>query len=47
MIAVDTNVLVYAVDLTETQKQPVAEAFLASLGAEPIPPVLPWQVVVE
>jgi predicted nucleic acid-binding protein len=47
MNAVDTNVLVYAVDTEVPDKQSLAIEFLSSLAGVPSPVVLPWQVVVE
>jgi predicted nucleic acid-binding protein len=44
MNAVDTNVLVYSLDVDEPAKQAKAKALLASLvGTEPAT-ILPWQV---
>lgn len=45
MIAVDTNVLVYAVDANETEKGAKAIALLDELQSKPT--VLLWQVVCE
>lgn len=45
MIAVDTNVLVYAVDINEPLKGPKAVALLQELESQPT--VLLWQVVCE
>jgi predicted nucleic acid-binding protein len=45
MIAVDTNVLVYAVDANEPQKGAKAASLLKELESEPT--VLLWQVVCE
>lgn len=47
MNAVDTNVLVYAVDTQELDKQSRAIDFLGNLARAPVPVVLPWQVAVE
>lgn len=47
MNAVDTNVLVYAVDANEPEKQSRAISFLNSLIDAAAPVVLPWQVSVE
>jgi predicted nucleic acid-binding protein len=45
MIAVDTNVLVYAVDLYEPVKMQKATALLSGLSGSSL--VIPWQVAVE
>jgi len=45
MIAVDTNVLVYAVDLYEPVKMQKAIALLQSLKGNSL--IIPWQVAVE
>ena len=47
MNAVDTNVLVYAVDSSEPDKQALAIELLTRLASVPSPVVLPWQVAVE
>lgn len=47
MIAIDTNVLVYAVDAAEPDKQAKAIALLSVLSKKPDPLVVPWQVAVE
>jgi predicted nucleic acid-binding protein len=47
MNAVDTNVLVYAVDAHESEKQARAIEFLSSLAVAAVPVVIPWQVSVE
>ena len=44
MIAIDTNVLVYAVDASEPDKQTKAIALLSVLSKKPDPLVVPWQV---
>lgn len=46
MIAVDTNVLVYAVDGAEPAKQAKAIALLDALSRQPEPVAIPWQVAV-
>jgi predicted nucleic acid-binding protein len=47
MNAIDTNVLVYAVDASEPAKQSRAIQLLTELSHEPEPLILPWQVAVE
>ena len=47
MNAIDTNVLVYAVDSLEPDKQSLAVEFLSSLANAATPVILPWQVAVE
>jgi predicted nucleic acid-binding protein len=47
MNAVDTNILIYAVDLKEQVKQPKAEKLLQHLVAGPATTVVFWQVLVE
>lgn len=47
MIAIDTNVLVYAIDGSEPVKQAQAIALLDALCRKPEPLVVPWQVAVE
>ena len=47
MNAVDTNVLVYAVDAHEAEKQARAISFLSGLAGATLPVVIPWQVSVE
>lgn len=47
MIAVDTNVLVYAVDGFEPTKQAKAIALLGDLSRKTEPLVVPWQVAAE
>lgn len=47
MNAVDTNVLVYAVDETEPDKQSRAIGLLDELSKRPVPLAVPWQVAVE
>lgn len=47
MIAIDTNVLVYAVDSSEPAKQAKAIALLDALSKQSEPLVVPWQVAVE
>ena len=47
MNAVDTNVLVYSLDMDEPAKQAKAKALLTGLvGAQP-PTILPWHVAGE
>ena len=46
-IAIDTNVLVYAVDSSEPVKQTKAIQLLEALSQSPQPLVVPWQVAVE
>lgn len=47
MIAIDTNVLIYAVDSAEPAKSAKAEALLRNLVSRADPVVIPWQVAVE
>lgn len=47
MNAVDTNVLVYAADSAEPDKQEQAVSLLSRLGNDPDQTVLLWQVAVE
>lgn len=47
MIAIDTNVLVYAVDLTEPVKSQQALDLLRRLAQANSPLVVPWQVAAE
>lgn len=47
MNAVDTNVLVYSLDVYEPAKQAKAQTLLADLGKTPSSNVLPWQVAGE
>ena len=47
MNAIDTNVLVYAVDASEPAKQSRVIQLLTELSHEPKPLILPWQVAVE
>jgi predicted nucleic acid-binding protein len=47
MNAVDTNVLVYALDATEPVKQTKAQSLLDSLAKPPTDTVMPWQVAGE
>ncbi|MBP87742.1 MAG: nucleic-acid-binding protein, contains PIN domain protein [Planctomycetaceae bacterium] len=47
MNAVDTNVLVYAVDATEPTKQARATAILGELSQRDEQLVVPWQTAVE
>ena len=47
MIAVDTNVLIYAVDATEPVKSKRAEKLLQDLCAAGESIVVPWQVAAE
>ena len=46
MIAVDTNILVYSVDVTESAKLAVADSVIKSLGAQGTG-ILLWQVACE
>ena len=47
MIAVDTNILIYAMDDLSPERHEQALAFLESLDGDTRPTVLPWQVVCE
>jgi predicted nucleic acid-binding protein len=47
MNAVDTNVLIYAVDLQDPRKYKIARQLLRSLRADRPQAALPWQVVAE
>src|SRR6266404_7074372 len=47
MNAVDTNVLIYRVDRQDLVKQVKARTLLRGLAADPMPTVLPWQVLGE
>jgi predicted nucleic acid-binding protein len=47
MNAIDTNVLVYAVDGSEPAKQSQAVGLLETLSGEATRLVIPWQVAVE
>ena len=47
MIAVDTNILVYAVDATEPEKSRRAFELIRDLAAAGAPMVVPWQVAAE
>lgn len=47
MNAIDTNVLVYAVDQSDAKKARLAEELLEQLDLVPVPCVIPWQVAVE
>jgi predicted nucleic acid-binding protein len=47
MNAVDTNVLVYAVDESEPQKSRRAVQLIRTLSAADTPLVIPWQVATE
>ncbi len=47
MIAVDTNILVYAADASEPEKQRLAVEFLEDLWTGNDSVILPWQVAVE
>lgn len=47
MIAVDTNVLVYAVDFDEPAKSRLAQDLLKDLGSQGAPLIVPWQVAAE
>lgn len=47
MNAVDTNVLVYAADSAEPDRQNQAVSLLSRLGNDPDQTVLLWQVAVE
>jgi predicted nucleic acid-binding protein len=47
MNAVDTNILVYAVDATEPEKSRRAIELIRDLAAADTPLILPWQVAAE
>ena len=47
MIAVDTNIFIYALDDLELVKHERAVVFLESLGRDAKPKALPWQVACE
>ena len=47
MNAVDTNILVYAVDATEPEKSRRAIDLMRQLAAADMPLILPWQVAAE
>lgn len=47
MIAVDTNVLIYAVDFDEAVKSRLAQGLLQTLVQQNAPLVVPWQVASE
>ena len=47
MNAVDTNILVYAVDATEPEKSRRALQLIRDLAAADTPLVIPWQVAAE
>jgi predicted nucleic acid-binding protein len=47
MNAVDTNILVYAVDSAEPIKSKIALDLLTSLASQGLPLVVPWQVAAE
>jgi predicted nucleic acid-binding protein len=47
MIAIDTNVFVYAFDATEPDKQSRAREFFQDVFASAEATVIPWQVAVE
>ena len=47
MNAVDTNVLIYSLDVDEPAKQAKAKALLAGLAGTQPPTILPWQVAGE
>ena len=47
MNAVDTNILIYAVDANEPVKSSRAQQFLRNIADRPEPLVIPWQVCVE
>jgi predicted nucleic acid-binding protein len=47
MNAVDTNILVYAVDSAEPIKSKIALDLLTSLASHGLPLVVPWQVAAE
>jgi predicted nucleic acid-binding protein len=47
MNAVDTNILVYAVDVTEPEKSRRAVTLVRELVAADTPLVIPWQVAAE
>ncbi len=47
MIAIDTNILIYAIDDSEPVKQSKAQALLSILSANPASTVTLWQVLSE
>lgn len=47
MNAIDTNVLVYAVDATEATKSQQALETIRRLAVDRAPLVVPWQVAAE
>lgn len=47
MIAIDTNVFIYAIDAQEPKKRATARALLKQLAAPPNDGVLLWQVACE
>ena len=47
MIAIDTNVFVYAFDATEPEKQSKARQFFQDVFASAAATIIPWQVAVE
>src|SRR3954462_10527184 len=47
MNAVDTNVLIYAVDTDAREQGATAVALLDRLASDAIPTLLPWQVLCE
>ena len=47
MNAVDTNVLIYALDASEPVTQAKAQQLLSGLAQPPIDTVMPWQVAGE
>ncbi|QDT01198.1 PIN domain-containing protein [Adhaeretor mobilis] len=47
MNAIDTNILIYAVDTEEPEKSAKAIELLRRLSTEPVPLIVPWQVAVE
>ncbi len=47
MIAIDTNVFVYAFDATEPEKQSKARQFFQDVFASAAATIIPWEVAVE
>src|SRR3990172_5207467 len=47
MNAIDTNILVYAVDVTEPEKSQRSLELIRRLAADSMPLIIPWQVAVE
>ncbi|WP_254507218.1 PIN domain-containing protein [Anatilimnocola floriformis] len=47
MNGVDTNILIYSVDVNEPIKQLKAQQLLQQLARGPVPTLLPWQVIAE